>query len=279
MTDRAQIGNVEIIAFVDIGPTTRPTNQVFPDVPSSEWDNYKNTLTDSGELPFQMGFFALRSNGQTIVVDTGLGKGPHEAMGGITGQALENLKKAGIRVEDVNSVLITHLHGDHVGWNVTWEGNSSKPTFPNAKYYVPQGDWDYFNQKDVLENSPHMKANVLPLQDAGVLEVIQDGFALTPEITTLGTPGHTPGHQSTLINSGNQKAIVTGDAFHAVAQLQETDWNVGFDVDKPTAAKTRGSLMKRLEDENFTIAAGHMVLGSNIGKIINVDGKRSWQVL
>ena len=107
MTDRAQIGNVEILAFVDIGPTTRPTNQVFPDVPSSEWDNYKNTLTDSGELPFQMGFFALRSNGQTIVVDTGLGKGPHEAMGGITGQALENLKKAGIRVEDVNSVLIT----------------------------------------------------------------------------------------------------------------------------------------------------------------------------
>lgn len=279
MSERATIGNVEILAFVDIGPTSRPTSAVFPDVPTENWDAYKNTLNEDGDLPFQMGFFALRADGKTIIVDTGLGKGPHEAMGGISGQALNNLEKAGIRPEDVDSVLITHLHGDHVGWNITRDGDKVSATFPNAKYFVPKADWDHFNKEDVLSNSPHMPANVLPLQELGVLEIVDDNFSLTPEITTLGTPGHTPGHQSTLISSGGEKALIAGDAFHTVAQLQETDWNVGFDVDKPLAAKTRGALMQRLESEGFTVAAGHMVLGSNIGKVIRLDGKRSWQVI
>ena len=101
MSERATIGNVEIMAFVDIGPTTRPTSGVFPDVPAEKWDEYKDTLNEDGDLPFQMGFFVLRADGKIIVVDTGLGKGPHEAMGGISGQALNNLQKAGIRPEDV----------------------------------------------------------------------------------------------------------------------------------------------------------------------------------
>ncbi len=279
MSERARVGNVEIMAFVDIGPNSRQTSQVFPDVPTEKWNEYKHTLNEDGDLPFQMGFFALRVDGKTIIVDTGLGKGPHEAMGGISGQALNNLEKSGIAATDVDSVLITHLHGDHVGWNITRDGDEIRPTFPNAKYFVPKGDWEHFNQADVLPNSPHMPASVLPLQDLGVLEIVDDNFSLTPEITTLGTPGHTPGHQSTLINSGGEKALIAGDAFHTVAQLEETDWNVGFDVNKPLAAKTRGALMDRLESEGFTVAAGHMVLGSNIGKVIRLDGKRSWQVI
>lgn len=279
MSDKASIGNVEILAFVDIGPNPRDPAMVFPDVPAEAWEPYRDTMTPDGQLPFQMGFFALRAGGQTIVVDTGLGRGPHQQMGGITGKLEDQLKGAGIGLSDVNAVLITHLHGDHVGWNVTWDGETPKATFPNAKYYIPQGDWDHFNKPEVLENSPHMKANVLPLQNLGATELVPDGFALTPEITTLVTPGHTPGHQCILINSGGEKGILTGDAFHTVAQTQETDWNVGFDVDKPLAAQTRGSLMQRLEDEGMTVAAGHMVVGSNIGKVVRVEGKRTWQVI
>ena len=93
MSERARVGNVEILAFVDIGPNSRQSCQVFPDVPSEKWNEYKHTLNDDGDIPFQMGFFALRVDGKTIIVDTGLGKGPHEAMGGISGQALNNLEK------------------------------------------------------------------------------------------------------------------------------------------------------------------------------------------
>ncbi len=273
------IGNVQILAFVDIGPAPRDTGMVFPDVPASAWDAYKDTLTPYGQLPFQMGFFALRSRGQTMLVDTGLGRGPHEAMGGIGGQLMDQLNGAGIDADDISRVLITHLHGDHVGWNVTWDGDTPRPTFPNAAYSIPQGDWDYFTSADVLPNSPHVENNIIPLQDFNALEIVGDGEAITDEITTLVTPGHTPGHQCFLISSGGEKAIIIGDAFHTAAQLTETSWNVGFDVDKPLAAQTRASLVQRLEDEGLIVASGHMPVGSNIGRVIRVNNKRHWQAL
>ena len=279
MSDRVKVGNVEILAFVDIGPNSRDPSQVFPDVPADAWGPYRHTLNPEGQLPFQMGFFALRSDGKTIIVDTGLGAGPHQQMGGITGQALANLAKAGITPEDVDIVFITHLHGDHVGWNITWDGDTPRATFPRATYYAPQGDWDHFTKPEVLENSPHMKANVLPLQQLGALELIGDGFAVTPEVSTFLTPGHTPGHHSALITSNGERGVIAGDVFHTVAQTQETGWNVGFDVDKPMAARTRESFMARMEAEGFTVAAGHMVVGSNIGHVVRLEGKRTWQVI
>ena len=153
MTDRITVGNVEILAFVDIGPAPRDPAMVFPDVPAASWDAYKDTMTPDGLLPFQMGFFAVRSGGQTMLVDTGLGQGPFEAMGGIGGQLMDQLSGAGINPDEISRVLITHLHGDHVGWNVTWDGDAARATFPNATYSVPQGDWDYFTSADVLPNS------------------------------------------------------------------------------------------------------------------------------
>jgi glyoxylase-like metal-dependent hydrolase (beta-lactamase superfamily II) len=124
-----------------------------------------------------------------------------------------------------------------------------------------------------------MERAVLPLQKLGNMELFQDGQAFTPEVSALATPGHTPGHHSFLISSGGQKGVVTGDVFHTPPQVQETGWNVGFDLDKPQAAKTRGSLMDRLEKEGFTVAAGHMPLHTNIGKVVRLEGKRVWQAL
>ncbi len=279
MGDRIRVGNVEILAFVDIGPAPRDPAMVFPDVPAESWDAYKDTMTPDGQLPFQMGFFALRSGGQTMLVDTGLGQGPFEAMGGISGKLLDQLSGAGISADDISRVLITHLHGDHVGWNVTWDGDTPRATFPNATYIIPQGDWEYFTSADVLPNSPYMENCVIPLRDFNVMELVGDNEAITDEITTFVTPGHTPGHQCFLISSGGERAMFIGDAFHVAAQLTETSWNVGFDVDKPLAAQTRASLVQRLEDEGLAVASGHMPVGSNIGRVVRLNGKRTWQVL
>ena len=171
MTDRITVGNVEILAFVDIGPAPRDPAMVFPDVPADAWDAFRDTMTPDGQLPFQMGFFALRSGGQTMLVDTGLGQGPFEQMGGISGKLMDQLNGAGISADDISRVLITHLHGDHVGWNVTWDGDTARATFPNATYTIPQGDWDYFTTADVLPNSPHMENSVIPLQELNALEL------------------------------------------------------------------------------------------------------------
>ncbi len=279
MGDRIRIGNVEILAFVDIGPASRDPAMVFPDVAAEAWGPHAQTMTPDGQLPFQMGFFVLRAGGQTMLVDTGLGRGPHEAMGGIGGKLMDQLNGAGIRADDVSHVLITHLHADHVGWNVTWDGDAARATFPNATYTVPQGDWDHFMSADILPASPHMEQNVIPLQQLNAMRLVEDGESITDAITTLVTPGHTPGHQCFLISSAGERAIIIGDAFHTVAQLQETSWNVGFDVDKPLAAQTRAALVQRLEDEGLTVASGHMPVGSNIGRVVRLEGKRTWQVL
>ncbi len=281
MGERVRIGNVEIIGLFDLPGGLRDVSTMFPDVPASAWDTYRDELEAPGQIRAQMGFFALRSpSGQVAVVDTGLGPGPFEQMGGARGQLMSNLNAAGIRAEDVDVVFLTHLHGDHVGWNVTWE-SPEKPvaTFPRAKYYVSQADWDYFNGPDVLPNSPHVPANVEPLQGLGALELVGDGQVITSEITTFASPGHTPGHMSALVTSNGERALIAGDLFHTSIQTQETGWNVGFDVDKPSAAQTRESVMARMEAEGFTVAAGHMPHGANIGKVVRLEGRRTWQVL
>lgn len=280
MSERAMVGNVEVIALVDAMPPPRELAQFYPDVPAIAWAPYRALLDPQGRISVQFGFFALRSGGKTLVVDTGLGPGPHERLGALRGQALANLEKAGIRAADVDGVVITHLHGDHVGWNLTWE-TESKPrlTFPKARYYIPQGDWDHFNKPEVLESSPHMQHSVLPLKTLGALELVKDGFAVTPEVTVLATPGHTPGHQSILINSQGQHGLVVGDLFHSPAQVSEPDWNVGADLDKEMARRSRRTVMDRLEREGFTVAAGHMPLGSNIGRLVRLEGKRIWRAL
>ena len=131
----------------------------------------------------------------------------------------------------------------------------------------------------MLAESPHVPANAAPLQGLGALELVGDGQAITSEITTLATPGHTPGHMSALVSSNGERALVVGDLFFTSVQTQETGWNVSFDVDKPMAAQTRESVMARMEAEGLAVAAGHMPHGSNIGRVVRLQGRRTWQVL
>ncbi len=280
MSDRATVGNVEILAFVDVTPPPFETTQFFPDVSQEQWAPYKKDyLTPEGKFQTNFGFFILRSRGNIVLVDTGLGPGPHERMGGTRGTLMDKLKGKGIKPEDINSVVITHLHGDHIGWNVAQVGGKPKPTFPKAKYYIPKGDWEYYTKSDILTNTPAVKANVVPLQELGVMELVGDNFKVTPELTTLFTPGHTPGHISILVSSQGQKGMVVGDLFHNAVQVTESDWLAGADTDKQLARKTRNTVLERLEKEGCIVAASHLLINKNIGKVVRLQGRRYWQVL
>ena len=280
MSDRATVGNVEILAFVDATPPPFETTQFFPGVSQEQWVPYKKDyLTPEGKFQTNFGFFILRSRGNIVLVDTGLGAGPHERMGGIRGALMDKLKSAGIKPEDVNSVVITHLHGDHIGWNVTQVGGKPKATFPKAKYYIPRGDWEHFTKPDILANTPAVKTNAVPLQELGVMELVGDNAKITPELTTLFTPGHTPGHISLLISSQGQKGCIVGDLFHSAAQVTESNWLAGADMDKELARRTRNTVLERLEKEGCIVAAGHLLINKNIGKVVRLQGRRLWQVI
>ena len=280
MAENFTIGNVTIGVIVDLAPPSFDPASFFPDVSPENWEPYNQDHLDA-DGKFQTNFCAwvIRSGDQTVLVDTGLGPGPHQAMGGSQGQLLTGLQEMGISPGDISTVVITHLHGDHIGWNVSEEGGQKKATFPRARYLIPRGDWEHFTNPEVLPSQASVQNNAVPLQALGAMELVEGDYAVTPEVTTFATPGHTPGHTSLIVSSQGEKAIVVGDLFHSSVQVPETDWCASADMDKEVACKTRHAVFDRLEQEGFIVAASHLPVGRSIGKIVRVEGRRYWQVL
>ena len=132
----------------------------------------------------------------------------------------------------MNTVVHTHLHPDHVGWNVTQDVAEPRPTFRRANYLVPRVDWEYFTAPSVLETAPYVRDSVVPLEALGVMELIEGEHTITPEISTVPTPGHTPGHVNVIISSQGQMGVVVGDVLHSKVQVQEPGWCSRADVDR-----------------------------------------------
>ena len=272
MPDRVSIGNIDLKVYVDWAPPPFDPADFF-DVPLHAWDPYKKDHLDSnGKFNTNFCAWLLRAPGQTILVDTGIG--PDNG-----GQLLNLLINDGIKPEDIDTVVITHFHGDHLGWTVIRDDGLTKPTFPNARYIMPQRDWDYFTQPDVIKEEEIVLNTVVALNELSLVDLVGDEFSIIPEVTTLATPGHTPGHISLMIVSQGEHGVIVGDLFHGSVQVSEPEWCAIFDMDKPLARQTRNALFERLEQEEYTLCAGHLLAGNNIGKIVRMQGKRYWQSL
>ena len=269
-----RIGRIEIIAICDFVPPSAPPIEPFPEVPTEAWEPYReSSLTKDGLYPRNYGVFVLRSDDFTAIVDTGLGPGPHAGQNGVEGMLFQNLAAVDVGVSDVDGVINTHIHPDHVGWNVV----DGAPTFSRARYTVSRVDWEHWTTQD--EIAPHVRDNAVPLEGLGVLDLVEDDQEIFIGVRTLGTPGHTPGHQSILIESGGEAAVITGDVLHTPAQLQEPGWTFRADIDKAAAVTSRRMLIEKAIEDKLTVAAGHLRYDGNIGHIVEVEGRRYWQVL
>ena len=262
--NKATVGNVEITSLSD-ARTERPATGVFPAVTEAEWARYPGTVSAEGNLKTNFGCFLLRSQGQTILVDTGMGPD-------FPGHLLEEIRGNGVEPSGITIVAITHLHPDHIGWNVTPEGEKMLPTFSKARYRIPKEDWDRFRE------APHVQKQVNPLEEQGVLDTMQGETAITGEITMIPTPGHTPGHMSVAILSQGERGFITGDVINYPVQAQETAWEPVFDADKALARKTREAILDRLEQEGSIVGAGHFSAPS-LGRFVRTEGRRYWQGL
>ena len=278
MSDKITVGNVEITAVIDMVPPSRPTEMFFPEVASDDWAPYQDVLED-GQLQLYYGHFFLRSQGKVVMVDTGMGPGPHPERGNRTGDLVNQLKLAGVATDDVNVVVHTHLHADHVGWNLKISGGMPAPYFRRARYLVPRLDWEHFTKPDVIDSAPQVKNSVVPLEKLRLMDLIDDGHNITDEVKTLATPGHTPGHMVIMVSSQGEKAMIVGDAIHSRVQIQEPSWTPGVDIDKESSRRHREKLIELAERENYVVAAGHFHPDDHIGKVIRLEGRRYWQAL
>ena len=208
------VGNVEITAVHD-NEGALPLSMVFPGVDAELWVPYQEKYPecfkgDDNEI-FAAHFdcYVIRSEGRTILVDTGVGSmatnpGSVTAFaGGVDGRLLLDIQEAGVNKDDIDTVFLTHLHPDHVGWNINNDGPSPVPAFPNAKYVFHQDDWEAFRPPKDSEvfGLTFWEETLAPLETAGVTEPLSGEQAITSEITAILTPGHTPGSMSLAIDS------------------------------------------------------------------------------
>jgi glyoxylase-like metal-dependent hydrolase (beta-lactamase superfamily II) len=270
MPDRITVGNVEVVSILDT-PMNFPFAVFFPSIDQSEFEPYRELYPEAfnpnGNFQTYAQASVLRSGGKTVLVDTGVGPG-------MSGALLTDLRDKGVPPDSVDIVVFTHLHADHVGWNLT----DGVPNFPNARYMVPQADWDAALGGNPATAGPHFNGQVEPLKALDVLDLFSGETKITDELTAFPTPGHTPGHTSVLIASGGEKALIAGDLAHHPAQVDRADWCSGFDADPGTAVASRSKAFDELEAEGYIARINHFA-PPGFGRLVRKDGKRIFQAL
>ncbi len=271
------VGDYEISVVDDHIGLRRDPSDVFVDVTEAEWDAHRDyALTADGYWEAQWRGHLIRrvdGTGKNVLVDTGAGPGPYEH-GPPQGDLLTNLGGLGVGVEDVDNVVTTHCHWDHIGWNLRREGDSFSTTFPNAIYHVARNDWTYYS--DPANDNDEFNAYVAPLEGTGQLKLVLGELELMEGVNLLPANGHTPGHQCVLVRSGGETAVLTGDLFHNVAQVREQHWCPVFDWRQDLSTASRRWLLWRAQSEGWTVVSGHLPTGMSMGKIVDRDGGPSW---
>ncbi|MGN9812075.1 MBL fold metallo-hydrolase [Micromonospora sp. BQ11] len=242
------LGSITVTALSDgEGPFFQPREEAFPDATPEHWraadrcDPASTTADGRWWLSFRS--FALRvGDGPVTLVDAGIGPvdSPAASWAPVPGRLPEELAAAGIAPADVRTVVLTHLHSDHIGWAVT--GAPGRPWFPNADYLVQRAELD------TMETiNPGLPAGlVAPLRAAGQLRVVDGDTPLTPGVRLLSTPGHTPGHQSVLVDAGDERLLFTGDLLVHAVQLVEPTLAYAHEVDPEAARRSRTTLLRDL---------------------------------
>lgn len=275
-SNKLTIGDVEITSLSD-GLLEFDLCNFFPSIPEEDWKGQEAHMNANHGVSFNLACFLIKSDGHTVAVDTGLGPKPTPETP--WGELLNDMKAHGTSLEDVDMVVMTHAHRDHIGWNLTSKDGKYTPTFPNAQYYVSAKDWDACHDPALIEDRfPNAPECVWPLEDLGVLNLMDNGHQITSEISTLATPGHTPGHMSLMISSQGENGLVLGDVLHNTSQIENTDWVSRADIDPDQTRITRRDLMDRLEREGISVAAVHLP-SPGFGKIVRENGRRFWQVI
>ncbi len=179
---------------------------------------------------------------------------------------MSGLKAAGVSVEDIDFVMCTHLHVDHVGWNTRMEGGRWVPTFPKARYIFGKTEFDYWSEQNAKAPVPPFGDSVLPVVEAKRADIVGDDFAVGDHLRILPTPGHTPGHVAFAFGRAKDDAVFVGDMMHTPLQSRHPELSPRFDVDRAQAAVTRKDFLERYCDTDTLCCTAHFPSPST-GKI------------
>jgi glyoxylase-like metal-dependent hydrolase (beta-lactamase superfamily II) len=220
---------------------------------------YMGVEKDHVAIPYSP--IAVNTGSKLVVIDTGTGEANFERSKGVAGQFHSNLKAAGIDRNQVDIVIISHFHGDHINGLL---GTDNKPAFANAEILVPAPEWKYFMDDAEMgkQTSDRMKGvftNARRVFDALGRKVTQyeAGKEIAPGITAVATHGHSPGHMSHVVSSGNSKVYVQGDVTNIPLFVRNPGWHLFFDQDAKMAEETRRKVYDMLAAEKMQVQGFH----------------------
>lgn len=277
-----RIGDVTITKFVEseswasfelLGQVLLPTS-TREEIEAMHW--LAPHYVQDGRLRMGIYSFLIQTPMLKLVVDTAVGNAKPRAgptFNVLETEYLDNFRSVW-RPEDVDAVVSTHLHIDHVGWNTRLVDGAWLPTFANATYYFVEPEyrhWGWYDTSDPMFDAAAVFADsVRPIVDAGLAAFVEPSAALTPEVSLIPSHGHTPGHVSVLVESNGASAVITGDLMHTPCQIGRPDWSSLYDADQDAAAATRKSFLERFADTPTMVIGTHF--GTPSGCHVQRDG-------
>ncbi|MBT7370602.1 MAG: MBL fold metallo-hydrolase, partial [Gammaproteobacteria bacterium] len=214
-----------------------------------------------GNLIMSVHALVVETPDRKMIIDTCIGNDKQRNIPNWTNLQLpflEDLGKAGYDRMEIDTVMCTHLHVDHVGWNTMLVDDQWIPTFPNARYLMGKKEYEYWDSADEDElNGGLMDDSVRPVFNAGLVDLVEMNHQICEEVYLEPTTGHTPGHVSVHIESEGEEALITGDCIHHPCQIEKMDWASSADYDQEASTATRHAVMEKYADKDILIIGTH----------------------
>jgi len=268
-----KIGSATIETIIDVDPFALSMDLLFPGNSLRDLEPHAAVLSphhvdfEAGNLLLAVQSHLVRIDGRNILIDTCVGEHKPRPRRPDWDQRthsdyLQRLAAHGLRPEDIDVVLCTHLHADHVGWNTRLLDGRWVPTFPNARYLIGRREFEHWleteRQEPLQHNHGSFADSISPVADAGLVDLVEDGFELFQGASLKLLPGHTPGQTGLCLCHGAEKAFLCADAVHSIVQVFQPSWTTRFCTDVQTAVATRLSLFEESVEAGTILVPAHL---------------------
>ena len=275
-----RLGEIELLVVSD-GVIRQDGGATFGLVPRVMWERYTPDIDDKNRIPVGMNSLLIRSEGKTILIDTGVGTKPVKAPGAMAieeaGKLLENLGNKGVSPNDVDIVINTHLHFDHCGGNTVIEDGGTMPAFPRARYFIARDEWEMASHPNERTRGTYLSENFEPLDEARQVELITGEAEIAKGVRVVPAPGHTEGHVVVELESGGRCGLCVGELSQLPVMLERLAWISAFDVLPLVSLSTKRRMMEWALEKRALIHSVHAPF-PGLGRLVAEEGgRRKWE--